>query len=80
MPSVKVSHDIQLAFDQINRERVKKEAKWQKEWDDIICPFAKITMYCSDAKRAERKKLYDRWRKVKDKLDAARAKGYKGAV
>lgn len=74
MPAIKVTHSIQLAFDQVNRELAKKEAKWQKEWDDIACPFTKVTVYCSDAKRAERRKMYDKWHKVKDKLDAARAR------
>jgi len=80
MPAVKVAHDVQLAFDQINRELAKREARWLAEWEAIICPYEKVRMYCSDAKRAERKRMYDKWHKVKDKLDTARAKKQKEMV
>lgn len=80
MPSVKMPTSIQYQFDKVEREVTEKEAKWQAEWDNIVCPFEKVRMYCDEKRRAERKALYDKLHKAKDKLEAARAKKRKEMV
>lgn len=80
MPSVKVATNVLYLCEKLEREVAEKEAKWQAEWDSIACPFAKVEMYCTEKRRAERKALYDRLHKAKDKLEAARAKKRKEMV
>lgn len=80
MPSVKVAHNALYLYEKVEREVAKKEAEWRAEWDSILCPFEKAQMYCTEERRAERKALYDRLHKAKDKLEAARAKKRKEMV
>lgn len=82
MPSVKirVAHNEQYKFDKVIQEVEQKEAAWQREWDSILCPFAKVTVYCSEERRAKRKALYDKLNKARERIDAARAKKRKETI
>lgn len=80
MPSMKIAHNEQYKFDQVVQEVAQKEAQWQQEWDNILCPFAKVRMYCTDEKRAARKAVYDKLHKARERIGAARAKKRKERV